>query len=118
MDVPARQSYTMAVVEPRERTATAGVTSLARALAQAPGPALAGSLLVPFGLGVPLIATGALKVVYDVLLFLMFRRRPAPEEVPLDPLAIDGSGDVLPDQATVETGRSVAGGNATGTGRR
>ena len=81
MDVPARQSYTMAVVEPSERTATAGVTSLARALAQVPGPALAGSLLIPLGLGIPLVATGALKIVYDLLLFGMFRRRPAPEEI-------------------------------------
>ena len=44
MDVPARQSYTMAVVEPAERTATAGVTSLARGVAQVPGPAIAGAL--------------------------------------------------------------------------
>ena len=81
MDVPARQSYTMAVVEPRERTATAGVTSLARSIAQVPGPAIAGALLVPLGFGVPLIVTGALKITYDVLLFVAFRSRPAPEEV-------------------------------------
>ncbi|MGI8929109.1 MAG: MFS transporter [Candidatus Limnocylindrales bacterium] len=81
MDVPARQSYTMAVVEPRERTATAGVTSLARALAQVPGPALAGAVLVPIGLGIPLVATGMLKIAYDLLLFAMFKSRPAPEEV-------------------------------------
>ncbi len=81
MDVPARQSYTMAVVDPRERTATAGVTSLARGVAQVPGPILAGSLLVPLGLGVPLIATGVLKIAYDLLLFALFRSRPAPEEV-------------------------------------
>ena len=80
MDVPARQSYTMAVVEPRERTATAGVTSLARGLAQVPGPAIAGAVLVPLGLGVPLIATGVLKITYDLLLFALFRSRPAPEE--------------------------------------
>jgi MFS family permease len=80
MDVPARQSYTMAVVEPRERTATAGVTSLARGLAQVPGPAIAGALLVPLGLGVPLIATAVLKITYDVLLFGLFSQRPAPEE--------------------------------------
>ncbi|HUR16618.1 MAG TPA: MFS transporter [Candidatus Limnocylindrales bacterium] len=80
MDVPARQSYTMAVVEPRERTATAGVTSLARAIAQVPGPAIAGALLVPIGLGVPLMATAALKITYDLLLFRLFKSRPAPEE--------------------------------------
>lgn len=86
MDVPARQSYTMAVVERSERTATAGVTSLARALAQVPGPVLAGVLLVPVGLGVPLVVTGMLKITYDLLLFAMFRRRPAPEEIPEGPL--------------------------------
>jgi len=80
MDVPARQSYTMAVVDPAERTATAGVTSLARGVAQVPGPAIAGGLLVPFGLGVPLIATGVLKICYDLALFWLFRARPAPEE--------------------------------------
>ena len=85
MDVPTRQSYTMAVVDPAERTATAGVTSLARAIAQVPGPAIAGSLLVPLGLGVPLIATGVLKIGYDLALFALFRARPAPEEERLRP---------------------------------
>lgn len=80
MDVPVRQSYTMAVVDPAERTSTAGVTSLARGLAQVPGPAIAGSLLVPFGLGVPLLVTALLKITYDVALFAVFRARPAPEE--------------------------------------
>ena len=83
MDVPVRQSYVIAVVEPSERTATAGFTSLARAVAQVPGPTIAGALLVPFGLGVPLLATAALKIVYDLGLFGLFRARPAPEERPL-----------------------------------
>ncbi len=87
MDVPARQSYTMAVVDPPERTATAGVTSLARGIAQVPGPAIAGALLVPIGIGVPLVATGVLKIVYDLLLFAMFKSRPAPEEVRAEPAA-------------------------------
>lgn len=80
MDVPTRQSYVMSVVDPAERTATAGVTSLARSAAQAAGPFVAGALLVPIGIGVPLIACGVLKIVYDVLLFAAFRSRPAPEE--------------------------------------
>jgi len=79
MDVPARQSYTMAVVDPAERTATAGVTSLARAIAGVPGPYIGGAL-VTFGLGVPLIATAVLKITYDMALFALFRARPAPEE--------------------------------------
>jgi MFS family permease len=80
MDVPTRQSYTMAVVDPAERTGAAGITSLARAIALVPGPAIAGALLVPLGLGVPLLATGALKIVYDLSLFALFRSHPAPEE--------------------------------------
>jgi MFS family permease len=80
MDVPARQSYTMAVVDPDERTATAGVTSLARSTGQVIGPALAGAVLVPLGIGVPLIASGILKTAYDLSLYALFRSRPTPEE--------------------------------------
>jgi MFS family permease len=80
MDIPARQSYTMAVVEPQERTATAGVTSLARSVGQVLGPALAGALLVPLGVGAPLIAGGLLKTTYDLSLYAFFRSRPTPEE--------------------------------------
>jgi MFS family permease len=80
MDVPTRQSYVMAVVDPGERTATAGVTSLARSGAQAIAPLAAGTLLVPLGLMAPLVACGVLKISYDLLLFAAFRGRPAPGE--------------------------------------
>jgi MFS family permease len=80
MDVPARSSYVMAVVDPAERTATAGVTSLARSAAQSAGPFIGGALLVPMGIGVPIIAGGLLKIVYDLGLFAAFRARPAPGE--------------------------------------
>ena len=80
MDVPTRQSYVMSVVDPAERTATAGVTSLARSAAQVAGPLVGGALIVPLGLGAPLVACGVLKITYDVLLFLAFKARPAPGE--------------------------------------
>jgi MFS family permease len=80
MDVPARQAYTMAVVDPEERTATAGITSLTRSVGHMLGPALAGALLVPVGIGAPLIAGGVLKTAYDLSLFALFRSRPTPEE--------------------------------------
>ncbi len=80
MDVPARQSYTMAVVDPAERTATAGVTSLARSTGQMLGPAVAAAFLIPIGIGAPLIAGGLLKMTYDVSLYVLFRSRPTPEE--------------------------------------
>jgi hypothetical protein len=44
------------------------------------GPALAGALLVPAGIGAPLIAGGVLKTTYDLALFALFRSRPTPEE--------------------------------------
>ncbi|HET7677431.1 MAG TPA: MFS transporter [Candidatus Limnocylindrales bacterium] len=80
MDVPARQSYLMAIVEQDERTAAAGLTNLAKSIANSAGPVLAGSLLVPLGLGVPLVACGLLKTAYDLSLFALFSSRPAPEE--------------------------------------
>jgi hypothetical protein len=80
MDVPTRQSYVMSVVDPAERTATAGVTSLVRSAAQTVGPLAGAALLGPFGLGAPLIACGVLKIAYDALLFAAFKARPAPGE--------------------------------------
>src|SRR5215213_8232112 len=45
MDVPTRQSYTMAVVAPDERSAAAGLTGVARSFGAAAAPALSGVLL-------------------------------------------------------------------------
>src|SRR6202043_395767 len=41
MDVPTRQSYTMAVVRPEERSAAAGVTAVARSVGASMSPMLA-----------------------------------------------------------------------------
>jgi len=81
MDVPTRQSYVMAVVKPGERLAAAGVTSLARCVGWAAAPMLAGMLMQWGGLGLPLIAAGATKLAYDVLLWREFRRVKPPEEL-------------------------------------
>jgi predicted MFS family arabinose efflux permease len=80
MDVPARQSYTMAVVPPEERAAAASVTNLPRSLASAFAPLLAGWLLTMGASGGPLIAGGVIKIVYDLLLLWQFRSHPPPEE--------------------------------------
>ncbi len=76
MDVPTRQAYTMALVEPAQRTATASVTSLARSAGSAMSPALSGLLLQGPGmvLGFPLIVAGTIKSAYDVTLWTLFRR--------------------------------------------
>ncbi len=74
MDVPARQSYTMAVVEPDERSAAAGVTGIARSIGAAISPTFAGVFLGnPVLHGAPFFVAGALKVVYDILLYRSFR---------------------------------------------
>ncbi|MDQ3880719.1 MAG: hypothetical protein M3295_06585 [Chloroflexota bacterium] len=80
MDVPTRQSYTMAVVDPDERTATAGITNVARTTAAAVSPALAGWAFSVAALGVPFFVAGALKIAYDLTIFATFRRVHPPEE--------------------------------------
>lgn len=82
MDVPTRQAYTMALVEPEERTAAASVTSLARSVGSGVSPVISGALLSGplLALGLPLIIGGALKVAYDLALWGVFRRVPIPAE--------------------------------------
>jgi MFS family permease len=81
MDVPARQSYVMAVVDPAERPAAASVTNVPRSLAAAGSPLLSGWLLSLSTFGWPLIIGGTLKATYDLLLLAMFRRvRPEDED--------------------------------------
>lgn len=81
MDVPTRQSYTMAVVDPDERSATAGITSTVRSVGAALAPSLSGSLLaVPGLMSAPFLIAGTLKIVYDLLLYRSFRSLRPPEE--------------------------------------
>lgn len=80
MDVPARNSYVMAVVTPPERVAAASFTAVPRSLAAAGGPVLAG-LLFSAGLSAwPFLICGALKIAYDLALLAMFRHIRPPEE--------------------------------------
>jgi predicted MFS family arabinose efflux permease len=75
MDVPTRQSYTMAVVAPDERAAASGVTTIARSVGAAISPALAGAMLaMPSLLSAPFLVAGTLKIVYDLLLYRSFRK--------------------------------------------
>jgi len=81
MDVPTRQSYTMAVVEPGERAAAAGVTGIARTVGSSLAPLLAGPLYASAALsGVPFFVCGGLKIAYDLLLWRSFRSLRPPEE--------------------------------------
>ena len=80
MDVPTRSSYVMAIVTPAERPAAASITSVPRSLASAISPFMAGYLLTVSSFGWPLIAAGALKIVYDILLLMTFGKVRPPEE--------------------------------------
>ena len=73
MDVPTRQSYTMSVVEPHERSAAAGITTIARSIGAALAPLLAGLLLAqPALIDAPLFIAGGVKIVYDLWLYRAF----------------------------------------------
>ena len=82
MDVPTRQSYTMAVVPAEERSAAGGFTGVARTTGAAISPLLAGFLFGrPSLISAPFFIAGTLKIVYDLLLFHSFRQLRPPEEV-------------------------------------
>ncbi|HEX7499717.1 MAG TPA: MFS transporter, partial [Polyangia bacterium] len=75
MDVPTRQAYTMALVPANERSAAAGVTGIARTIGASLSPLLAGPLYASAALAsLPFLLAGALKIVYDLLIWRTFRK--------------------------------------------
>jgi predicted MFS family arabinose efflux permease len=76
MDVPARQAYVVAVVQPDERTAAAAYTNSARYAARPIAPILAGALVQASTLAAPFVIAGTLKSLYDVAFYRMFRGVP------------------------------------------
>ena len=80
LDVPTRQSYTMAVVDPDERAASAGVMSVARNVGAAIAPVFTGTVLAAPSLGLPFLLAGGLKIIYDLWIFALFRHVRPPEE--------------------------------------
>ncbi len=86
MDVPTRQSYTMAVVNPDERSAAAGITAVARTTGSSLSPVVAGPLLGNAALlSIPFFLSGGLKIIYDLLLYRSFRSMKPPEENAAEP---------------------------------
>ena len=80
MDVPTRQSYVMAVVQPNERTYASGVTNITRNVARAITPSFAGYLMQSLALATPFFLGGGIKIAYDLLLYGAFRRLKPEEE--------------------------------------
>ncbi len=81
MDVPARQSYVMAVVDESDRTAAAGLTSTTRTVSSSISPSIAGYAMGAIWVGAPLVAAGVLKLTYDFLIYATFRKVKPPEEM-------------------------------------
>lgn len=82
MDVPTRQSYVMAIVDESDRTPAAGFTSTTRTVASSMSPSIAGYALENLWVGTPLVAAGTLKLIYDALIYVKFRKISPPEEQP------------------------------------
>ncbi len=81
MDVPTRQSYTMAVVAPDERSAASGMTTIARSIGASVSPVLASAFISVSGLiSVPFFIAGGLKIIYDLILYRSFKSMKPPEE--------------------------------------
>jgi hypothetical protein len=80
MDVPTRQAYIAAMVDPEERTAAAAFTNTSRFVARPFGPAIGAALMTNVALGAPFVVAGTLKAGYDLLIWRFFRRVELPEE--------------------------------------
>ena len=81
MDVPTRQSYTMAVVHPEERSAAAGITGVARTIGASIPPVFVGLMFAqPRLINLPFFIAGTLKIVYDLVLYGEFVAVTPPEE--------------------------------------
>jgi len=73
MDIPTRQSYTMSVVHPDERSAASGITTVARSLGAILSPSIAGYCFAhPQWINLPFFLAGGIKIAYDLILYRAF----------------------------------------------
>ena len=79
MDVPARQTYLAAIAGADHRAQAAAVTNAARTAARPLGAPLAGAGVGTSVPGLPFFIAGGLKSVYDIVLYIWFRRVPVPD---------------------------------------
>ncbi|TRO51170.1 MFS transporter [Candidatus Bathyarchaeota archaeon] len=80
MDVPTRDSYTMAIVKPEERARFQSLLNIPRSIVMAIGPSLAGYMMQFIGLSTPFLFGGIIKSIYDVALWYTFKDIKPPEE--------------------------------------
>ena len=87
-DVPARQTYLAAIAGPEHRSQAAAVTNASRTAARPLGAPLAGAAVGTAVPGLPFFIAGGLKSIYDVVLYVWFRRVEVPAFVPPEPEAV------------------------------
>lgn len=80
MDVPTRQSYTMAIVKPEERSRFQALLNLPRSVTMAIGPSIAAYIMQFVGISMPFLIAGAIKSFYDIALWFTFKDIKPPEE--------------------------------------
>jgi predicted MFS family arabinose efflux permease len=98
MDVPTRQAYVVAVVDPEERTAAASYTNTARYVVRPVGPLVSGPILA-VSLSAPFVIAGVLKSAYDAGLYALFRNvRLSGNRVRALDLEVPDPADPAPDQ--------------------
>ncbi len=74
LDVAPRQSFVVSVVPESDRTAASGITNSSRSFSQSPSPFIAGYAIENIWVGSPFVFAGSLKIVYDLLLYRLFRK--------------------------------------------
>jgi hypothetical protein len=80
MDVPARDSYTMSMVQADERVSMASINAVGRSTTGTIAPSIATLLWQAFSATVPLVSHAILKISYDLALYFMFRNVKPPQE--------------------------------------
>jgi MFS family permease len=80
MDVPTRQSFMLAIIEPEERNIATSITNVTRTIAATPSPSISGYLIQTALLAEPFLFAGLLKIVYDISIYFSFRNVKPPEE--------------------------------------
>ena len=87
IDVPARDSYIMSVVQPHERVAMASIHIVGRSISGTIGPTLSTGVLQAIAVSAPLVGSGLVKTAYVLSLYFMFRNVRPPQEVRSAPRA-------------------------------
>lgn len=75
MDVPTRQAFMVGIFNEEERVPAYATTNIARIISSVPGAPSSGALIGVGLASAPLLIAGSSKILYDVLIFGVYRKR-------------------------------------------